>query len=117
MSNVSPKEIREYLTALGRSPFGEWLSLLKDVRGRAKVRIRLDRLSLGNLGDYKPVGEGVQELRIDFGPGYRVYIGQDGKSLILLLCGGDKSTQAQDIQAAQEYWADYKRRKRSSDRS
>ena len=92
-----------YLTAFGRSPFGEWVSSLKDVRGRAKVRVRLDRLQLGNLGDCKPVGGGVQELRIDFGPGYRVYLGQDGKNLILLLCGGDKSTQAKDIQTAHEY--------------
>jgi putative addiction module killer protein len=81
------------------------------------VRVRLDRLRLGNMGDCKPVGSGVQELRIDFGPGYRVYLGQDGKNLILLLCGGDKSTQAKDIQAAHEYWTDYKRRKRSSERS
>lgn len=75
--------------------------------------MRIDRLSLGNLGDGKPVGSGVQELRIDFGPGYRVYIGQDGARLILLLCGGDKSSQAKDIQAAHAYWADYKRRKHS----
>lgn len=112
MANVSPKEIREYLTAAGRSPFDEWLRSLRDVRARAKVRVRIDRLSLGNLGDCKPVGGGVQELRIDFGPGYRVYFGQDGASLILLLCGGDKSTQAKDIEAACEFWVDYKRRKR-----
>lgn len=116
MANVGPKEIREYLTAAGRSPFGEWLRSLKDVRARAKIRVRLDRLSVGNPGDCKPVGGGVQELRVDFGPGYRVYLGQDGASLILLLCGGDKSTQAKDIEAAHEFWVDYKRRK-SGERS
>jgi putative addiction module killer protein len=112
MANGGPKEIREYLTTAGRSPFDEWLRSLKDVRARAKIRVRLDRLSLGNLGDCKPVGNGVQELRIDFGPGYRLYFGQAGERLILLLCGGDKSSQAKDIEAAHEYWIDYKRRKR-----
>ena len=72
--------------------------------------MRLDRIKLGNLGDYRSVAQGVFELRIDYGPGYRVYFGQVGLTIVLLLCGGDKSTQQQDIGKAQEYWRDYERR-------
>ncbi|MEZ4527224.1 MAG: type II toxin-antitoxin system RelE/ParE family toxin [Desulfobacterales bacterium] len=87
---VKPKEIREYLTSEGVSPFSDWIDSLKDKTARAKIRIRLDRLKLGNMGDCKSVGDGVSELRIDFGNGCRVYIGQDGDVLLLLLCGGTK---------------------------
>ena len=73
----------------------------------------MDRLSVGVLGDWRSVGDGVCELRIDYGPGYRVYYGQDGEALILLLCGGDKRTQAKDIEKAHGYWKDYKARKPS----
>lgn len=75
-----------------------------------QVRVRLDRVSLGNLGDCLGEGEGVQELRIDYGPGYRVYFGQEGMTIVMLLCGGDKSTQAKDIEIARRYWSDYRRR-------
>jgi putative addiction module killer protein len=84
---------------LKSSTFDRWLSGLKDVRARARIAIRLDRLALGNSGDSKPVGSGVCELRIDYGPGYRVYFSQRG-SMIVLLCGGDKRTQATDIKRA-----------------
>lgn len=80
--------------------FASWLEDLKDERARAKVLVRIRRLSLGNFGDVKPVGEGVSELRIDFGPGYRLYYVRRGKALVVLLCGGDKSTQVKDIEAA-----------------
>jgi putative addiction module killer protein len=80
--------------------FAAWFRDLRDRRARARVQVRIDRLSLGNPGDAKPVGEGVSELRIDYGPGYRVYFVQRGATLIVLLAGGDKSTQAQDIAAA-----------------
>ena len=70
----------------------------------------MDRVSLGNLGDCHGVGDGVQELRIDYGPGYRVYFGQLGSTIVLLLCGGDKSTQANDIEQAKHYWNEYRRR-------
>jgi putative addiction module killer protein len=80
--------------------FAAWFRDLRDRRARARVQVRIDRLSLGNPGDVKPVGEGVSELRIDYGPGYRVYFVQRGATLIVLLAGGDKSTQAQDIAAA-----------------
>lgn len=72
----------------------------------AIVRARLNRVRLGNFGDCKPVGGGVEELRIDFGPGYRVY-GRDGQSIAILLCGGDKRTQARDIRMSQKYWKEY----------
>jgi putative addiction module killer protein len=80
--------------------FSEWLSNLRDVRARAEVARRVRRLALGNPGDVKPVGEGVSELRIHYGPGYRVYYVQRGNILIILLCGGDKSGQSRDIALA-----------------
>ena len=80
--------------------FAQWLDGLRDIKSRARVQARLDRMAEGNLGDVKPVGEGVSELRIDFGPGYRVYFKARGRELIFLLTGGDKKTQASDIKAA-----------------
>ena len=105
-----PYEIDYYKTAEGKTPFRDWLEKLRDVTGRAKIRIRLDRARLGNLGDHKQLADGVWELRIDSGPGYRVYFGKDGNSLILLLIGGDKSTQQRDIALAAGYLQDYMRR-------
>lgn len=109
--DVHPKILNEYLTEQGISPFSKWLNSLKDIQAKAKIRIRLDRLSLGNLGDCKSVGNGVYELRIDYGPGYRVYFGQDGDVIIILLCGGDKHSQQADIHKACAYWQNYKERK------
>ena len=80
--------------------FAQWLDELLDIKSRARVQARLDRMAEGNLGDVKPEGEGVSELRIDFGPGYRVYFKTRGRELIFLLAGGDKKTQASDIKAA-----------------
>lgn len=80
--------------------FSEWLFELRDQRAKAKIAARIDRLSLGNPGDVAPVGEGISELRIHYGPGYRVYFVKRGKSIVILLCGGYKSTQSQDIKAA-----------------
>ncbi|THF56847.1 type II toxin-antitoxin system RelE/ParE family toxin [Pseudothauera rhizosphaerae] len=80
--------------------FARWLDGLRDIRARARVQARIERLAAGNPGDAKPVGEGVSELRIDCGPGYRVYFRQRGRELIILLAGGDKSTQAKDIEVA-----------------
>lgn len=107
---ATPKELHTYVTAEGREPFTEWLNSLQDQRARAKIRVRLDRVSLGNFVDCHGVGDGVQELRIDYGPGFRVYFGQEGTTVVLLLCGGDKSTQARDIQTAQRYWSEYRRK-------
>jgi len=80
--------------------FAQWLDELRDIKARARVQIRIERLAAGNPGDVEPVGEGVSELRINYGPGYRVYFKQQGQELIILLAGGDKSTQAKDIKAA-----------------
>ena len=91
--------------------FERWIKSLRDSQAKAKVAIRIRRLSLGNPGDVKPVGEGVSELRIDYGPGYRVYFIQDGPVVVVLLCGGDKRTQQRDIEQAKalaNQWRDQK---------
>jgi putative addiction module killer protein len=98
--------VREYLNDIGRSPFREWLLRLDQV-ARARVQARILRFELGNLGDRKQVGGGIWEARLDFGPGYRVYFGRDGRELVLLLLGGDKGSQRKDITRAKEYWATY----------
>ena len=103
-------QLRIYVIEEGQEPFSEWLISLCDHRARAKIRVRLDRLSLGNFSDCHGVGGGVQELHIDYGPGYRVYFGQEGSTIVLLLCGGDKRTQSGDINRAVAYWRDYQRR-------
>jgi putative addiction module killer protein len=86
--------------------FDEWLLGLVDQKAQAKIASRIERLGLGNPGDVKPVGEGVSEMRVAYGPGYRVYFKQTGKTIILLLCGGDKSTQEKDIKRAKEIVAE-----------
>ena len=107
MSEARHPRVAAYVTADGSSPFADWLRKLTDQKARTSIRVRIARLRLGNLGDHKSVGHGVSELRIDVGPGYRVYVGQDGQRSIILLCGGTKQTQAADIIKAQGYWADY----------
>lgn len=102
-----PRELLEYETADGKCPFLDWLDSLRDIKARAIIRKRLNRVRLGNLGVCRNVGNGVWEIKIDFGPGYRVYYGEDGPKIVVLLCAGDKSTQSQDITQAQEYWRDY----------
>ena len=92
---------------------GDWLASLEDLKARARIAARLDRLSLGNFGDSKALREGVSELRIDWGPGYRVYYAMLGRTCVLLLCGGDKRRQASDIKRAIEYLEDFKERTRS----
>lgn len=104
-----PKELLEYISEDGRSPFSEWLLGLRDIQARAIIRKRLNRVRQGNLGVSRPVGDGVFELKVDFGPGYRVYFANDGDAIVVLLCGGDKSSQEADIRKAQEYWAEYRR--------
>jgi putative addiction module killer protein len=103
-------ELRRYQREDERVPVSEWLSGLRDTRARAQIEVRLRRVSTGNFGDSKPVGEGVSELRVDVGGGYRVYYGRQGLAIVILLCGGDKGTQSSDIAIAKAYWADWKRR-------
>jgi putative addiction module killer protein len=103
-------ELRRYQLSDERIPVSEWLSSLRDRRARAQIEVRLRRVSSGNLGDTKPVGDGVSELRVDVGGGYRVYYGKHGQALVILLCGGDKGSQQSDIALAKTYWTDWKRR-------
>lgn len=104
-----PYTIEYYLTAANSAPFKEWLDGLDSVT-RAKIRIRLDRVRLGNLGKNRHVGEGVYELKIDYGPGYRVYYAMNGRTVVLLLLGGDKATQEKDISLAKAHLEGFKKK-------
>ena len=99
-----------YRTPDGIEPFTRWLQGLKDYSAVARITHRLDRLEFGNWGDCKAIGDGVSELRVPYGPGYRVYLAQDGDTVVILLCGGDKRTQNKDIKTAKKYWREYKER-------
>jgi putative addiction module killer protein len=112
---VQPREIRNYLRADGTNPFEDWYNSLRDTKGKNRIQLRLKRVMTGNLGDCKSVGEGVFELKIDFSPGYRLYFGQVGLTIVLLLIGGDKSTQERDIGKAIQYWRDYERRESTNE--
>ena len=103
-------ELRIYTDLQNRQPLTQWLADLKDVRARAQIRARLARVGAGNLGDCKPLREGVQELKIDYGPGYRVYLSRQGPVMVLLLCGSDKSDQTKAINQAIDYLNDWKQR-------
>ncbi len=103
-------ELLRYQHVDGREPFTEWLTAIRDKIAAARIRIRLRQVEAGNFGDCDAVGEGVVELRIPVGAGYRVYCGRHGKAVVLLLCGGDKSAQARDIKRAKELWSEWKRR-------
>ena len=99
-----------YTDAHGVCPLKGWMARLRDKTALAKIDRQIARMRLGLRGDIRPVGEGISELRIHYGPGYRVYYGKRGERICILLCGGDKSTQPQDIKKAKAYWKDYKRR-------
>lgn len=104
---IKRRELVIYQTQAGLAPFEDWLDKLQDIKGRAIIRKRLNRVRLGNIGVTNSVGSGVFELKINYGPGYRIYFGEQGDAIIVLLCGGDKATQKKDIQKAQGYWADF----------
>lgn len=104
-------EIRAYATEDGKSPYRRWFKAL-NTAAAVKVTTALERMEDGNLSNAKAVGSGVSEYKIDFGPGYRIYFGMDGLTLVILLCGGTKKRQQAGIQAAKRFWADYKKRKR-----
>src|SRR5438045_3961645 len=101
------RQVRIYATPQGRTPYMEWFNSLRDARAKQKIDARIGRVRLGNLGQTRAVGEGVFELKIDYGPGYRVYFAQDGVQLVILLCGGDKRSQNADIRQAKAYWTQY----------
>lgn len=103
-------ELLRYQRDDGGEPFTDWLNGLRDKLAQARIRIRLRQVEAGNFGDSEPVGDGVIELRVHVGAGYRVYCGRRGKSIVLLLCGGDKKSQATDIKRAKELWQAWKRR-------
>jgi putative addiction module killer protein len=103
-------EIRRYRTIAGDEPFTQWLTALGDRQARARVLVRLERLEVGKAGDARYLREGVSELRIDWGPGYRVCFGREGDSLVVLLCGGDKRRQAADVERAVNLWHEYEDR-------
>jgi putative addiction module killer protein len=105
-------EIRHYCTADGADVFGAWFDGQRDPRAQERIAVRIDRLALGLFGDAKPLREGVRELRVDYGPGYRVYYALAGRTVVLLLCGGDKRTQRADIARAVRYWAEFQGRQR-----
>ena len=107
-------ELVVYVTEEGKAPFDDWFDKL-DTVAALKVRTALARIETGNLGDVKPIGQGVSERRITFGPGYRVYFGKDGDKIVILLCGGTKKRQSKDIEKAKAYWDDYKNRKKKGD--
>ena len=103
-------ELCIYTDTLNKQPLTQWLGELKDIRARAQIRARLARVESGNLGDCKSLRDGVQELRIDYGPGYRVYLSRQGPVIVLLLCGSDKGDQTRAINQAIEYLNDWKQR-------
>jgi putative addiction module killer protein len=112
-----PFEIRRYRTAAGHEPFTEWLSSLPDRQARARILVRLERLEVGNFGDSTFLRDGISELRIDWRPGYRVYFGRDGATVIVLLCGGDKRRQDADIERAVALWQEYRSRRERDPRA
>ncbi len=106
------KVIKVYSTK-GKEPFNNWLDSFKDKTLISKILRRVDRVALNNYGDHRYLSGALFELKIDFGPGYRVYCGEDGDTIVMLLCGGDKKSQAKDIIKAKEYWQDYLRKRKT----
>ena len=105
---TTPKQVIVYAKEIGKEPFTEWLYSLRDVMGRKRILARVSRLQQGNYGDCEPFGDGVNELRMFFGSGYRVYFGEQGNNnIIVLLCGGDKGSQSKDIEQAKVFWKEY----------
>lgn len=107
---VNPKQIVFYADEDGNEPFQVWIDNLRDAQGRRRIIKRLFRVQQGNYGDVEPIGEGLSELRLFFGPGYRVYFGEDAENIVVILCGGDKDSQSRDIEDAKVYWKEYKSR-------
>ena len=107
---IIAREVRNYITPAGRTPFRQWLTQLRDKKTRANIQRRIARLEEGNFGDYKRLGSDLYELRIDYGPGYRIYFGTLTSHIVILLCGGQKRTQQRDITRAQNYWNEIRSR-------
>lgn len=105
---VQPKTVVAYADENGTEPYAEWLASLKDEKTKERIRVRVRRLEDGLYGDCEPIGEGLSELRLFFGAGYRVYFGEEDGNIVILLCGGDKSSQKRDIKTAKAYWQEHK---------
>ena len=105
------RQIFEYIAPSGSNPFREWLDGLSDRKAQALIDVRIANVRRGTFGDCKPLGHGVFELKLSYGPGYRIYIAMDGGAVVLLLCGGSKKSQSRDIQRAYQYLEDYRKRK------
>lgn len=105
---TSPKRVVIYANKTGKEPFTEWLNGLKNDNHRRCILMRLRRIELGNFGDSKHIQGGVYEFRLFIGPGFRIYYGKDGETTIVLLCGGNKSSQTREIKTALIYWQEYK---------
>lgn len=105
---IQAKQIIIYADENGHEPYRSWIDGLKDKKNQQRIRTRIRRLGEGLYGDCDSVGEGISELRMFFGSGYRVYFGEDADNIVVLLCGGDKDSQSRDIKKAKEYWKDYK---------
>lgn len=112
--SVAVYELQDYLTVEGRDPIQEWLSSLVDRTAKVRIAARIQRMAAGNFGSCRPLSEGVWELKIDHGPGYRIYYARSGNRVILLLCGGDKRRQHDDVQTAVQYWKDWQWRNHES---
>ena len=108
MRNAYPRKLEVYRDPNGRELFSLWFESIQDTRGQDRIQARLINIMSGNFGDYRSVGEGVFEIRFHFGAGYRIYFGEVNNTIVLLLCGGDKSSQARDIEHAKTYWREYK---------
>lgn len=104
---VREKEVVFYQDATGNEPFNDWINGLRDAKTRRRILQRVYRVQSGNYGDHKPLKDGVFELRLHFGSGYRVYFAEEGERIVVLLCGGDKSMQERDIEKAKTYWKEY----------
>jgi putative addiction module killer protein len=109
------REVRVYSLPDGQTPFLNWLDKLKDRQARQRIQARIGRLRLGNFGQTRSLGGGVHELKVDYGPGYRIYFGREGTTVVILLSGGDKKTQNEDIKEAKEYWARYQQERVGTD--
>ena len=114
MNETRKPEVEAYRTLSGKEPFTEWLDSIRDKTTRGRIEKRMDRVEDGNMGDYRRLGTNLYELRLDFGPGYRIYfsiyVSESDSKIIMILCAGDKSSQTRDIERAKEYSLDVKQR-------
>lgn len=110
MKEAVPRQVEDYVSSDGKDIFQDWIDDLSDQRARVLIDKTIAKVRLGNLGDHKSVGDGVQEIRLNFGPGYRIYFAEHGNSLVILLCGSTKRRQQQVIVEAKRYWKDWKER-------